>query len=549
MNYSDYWRINKSSVEPVELANALKGVQKVVGHLGVKAEVMWTELPSGREERIELPLSLVSREYPISLEKMDVIVGTAVHQAIHILENSEQVRDYLSSMGDEPSLQKFIEMGEDIHVDGLAKKKGLFGNYVQKLRAWWLNETGLNINYSLSFSLDTLFEIWGHIILDKVLPSVPQERLKDWAKLTPQMDIELLVEVLCCGNEYAGLRVEEILRSIPKQSLEPLKLLLSRTFEILEYGPVGRASCYRSLWAELQQFFEEREDRTSLPMSPSYREESVSGSPMAERISGRETDELASQIKDALNQVGEKRSWLLFPTVLENSQQPAEAIPNLELARRLREVFHFHQEENSRVNRGLRGGKIDGRRLHRVYTTGLLFKQKERILQDNRWNITLLLDASGSMVENWDMVESIYVALAGALKEKRHKLEILAYKELNANCVITKLLDGEATFTTAPAGNTPSGQAIIATALKLPKVKRRLILHFTDGFSNVGLDVSRALDFCQLEGIELFTLGLGNELEVFLKKYKRNFNLVESIEQLPSILASMLREKLRPLRV
>jgi hypothetical protein len=547
MNYSDYWRINKSSIRYAELANALKGIQKVIGHLGVKAEVVWTERPSGHEEKIELPLSLVS-ECPIPAEKMDVLVGTAVHQAIHILENSQQVRDYLSSMDGEPSLQKFVEMAEDIHVDGFAKKKGLFGNYVQKLRAWWVNEIGLNINYSLpfSFSLDTLFEIWGHIMLDEVFPNIPREGLKGWAQLSPRMDVDLLAEVLSCSNEYARAEVKGILMSIPNQYLAPLKLLLSRTFEVLEYGPASRASCYRNLWVELHQFFEEWEAETDSSMSSSCKGGPGPVSPIAEMTSGQEAEELTPQLKNTLNQIGEKRSWLLFPTVFEDSHQPTKTAPNLELARRLREVFHFHQREASRVNRGLRGGKIDGRRLYRVYTTSLLFKQRERVVQGDRWNITLLLDASDSMAENWSLVEGIYVALAEALKERRHKLEILAYEELNANCVITRLLNGEALFTTTPAGNTPSGQAIMVAALKLSKGKRRLILHLTDGFSNVGLDVSRAMDFCQLEGIELFTLGFGDELEVFRKKYKKNFKLVGSIEQLPFVLASLLREKLHP---
>ena len=65
INYSEYWRVNKSYIEHIEMANALKALRKVVGQLGVDAEVLWAGMAPSHGDKIELSAPLVLGEYPI----------------------------------------------------------------------------------------------------------------------------------------------------------------------------------------------------------------------------------------------------------------------------------------------------------------------------------------------------------------------------------------------------------------------------------------------------------------------------------------------------
>jgi hypothetical protein len=93
---------------------------------------------------------------------------------------------------------------------------------------------------------------------------------------------------------------------------------------------------------------------------------------------------------------------------------------------------------------------------------------------------------------------------------------------------------------------TPSGQAIIAATLKMPKDKRgKFIIHLTDGESNIGASVQLALNFCRKEKIDIVTLGCGyRDPQLLRNRYSSSLQLLNYFEQLPTALEILLRKKL-----
>ena len=183
--------------------------------------------------------------------------------------------------------------------------------------------------------------------------------------------------------------------------------------------------------------------------------------------------------------------------------------------------------------------------MYRVPTTGTIFKDKE-LDKENIWTVSVLVDASTSMTASWNIVESTYATLAEAWNEDISRLNLYSYSEHRGTCIITKLFYGGKLFATTPSGNTPSAQAILTVATIMPKGNRRFILHITDGKVNVGFDMRLALQFCEKENIDLVTIGTSgiDILELQDRFGSDYFEIIESLEDLPGVLASLLRSRL-----
>lgn len=573
MSYSDYWRVNKSYISHEELTNALRALRKVVGYLGVDKETVWTGIPVPREEeRIELPLFLAQGEYPIPSEKMDVLVGLAVHEALHARQDRQHAWGYLSQMfprmEDKTPLRKIADAGEDIHVDGVALKMGLLGKYVQKSRAWW--REGTKKDFTIGFpNEESLLGVWMDIVLDGVFPSLPPENVGDIlasvAKMSPASGASLgdmgpLIETLC-NRDLEGMgHIHKILVSMPRDYLEPLQMLLLKMPEIIEGDPEDRALCYRDFWVKLEPTFAEwnaaiglgelSEDRGGVEASAEEVGEVEDALPsvIANSILAGLSDEakdVTARIENILMTLGgESDRHLLYETVFQDGIEPCKAAPHRKLVRRLKEVFRLQREEAARTHHGLPSGKLDARRLYRAYTTGMAFKQKEYFPENTLWNIMLLLDASGSVLWRWDFIESVYTALVEALVEGNAKLEVYAYKETQMVCEITRLFYDHSLYTLLPSGTTPTGEAMIAAGLMMPPTGRRLMIHVTDGLWNTGVDTWYALEFLKRQQIDMVTLGCGGARKAFELQYGKNFELMDSIDELPKALDALLRRKL-----
>ena len=139
--------------------------------------------------------------------------------------------------------------------------------------------------------------------------------------------------------------------------------------------------------------------------------------------------------------------------------------------------------------RGELSGQVDRHHLYRAGIDHKVFKQN-RVKPHRDKKVVCLLDASSSMGGN----TKIYQA-AHALARVVDGTEVLSYNQPgNDQCVVTRQTSGRGFKRIKVSGGTPSGQALIATALKFPD---RMIIHFTDGDSNDGFTTLTALRIMQ----------------------------------------------------
>jgi len=210
---------------------------------------------------------------------------------------------------------------------------------------------------------------------------------------------------------------------------------------------------------------------------------------------------------------------------------------------RLRAIFRSYAAPRRLVSRGLVAGRVDPRRLHRAPVTGRCFRQDERV-PNLDWNVTLLLDASGSMRGGkWRMVEHTVANLHRALTGFHNRLQAYAYFEVDGVCMISRLTGERGLFSVPPSGQTASGQALIAAAYFMPPGRtRRLLLHVTDGESNFGCDVAHGIRFCAARGVRLLTLGCGIQNRPALERqYGNPLQILEHFGPLPAAVERLLR--------
>ena len=81
--FSGFWRLNTSPIAETELANLLRALRKVGGHLGQNVgRIEWAGMSTGGGASIVLDPALVSGEYPVPPENVDYVLGLLVHEAI-----------------------------------------------------------------------------------------------------------------------------------------------------------------------------------------------------------------------------------------------------------------------------------------------------------------------------------------------------------------------------------------------------------------------------------------------------------------------------------
>jgi len=569
-NLSDNWRVNKSGLEHIELVNALKAVRKVVGHLNLDINVLWTGMSLGRKNYgIELPPDLVLGEYPIPGDKMDVLVGYAVHEALHIIEKSSIIRAYFqqkySHINDSELVSAIIEAGEDVHIEGIARKKGVLGKYSPKFRTWWNKNMTPEIPRSFP-SLQLLIDRYLGIVLDLTfvntsmcaldrLDELFETKLTEKKLVNERVNDKKLAEIFCEGDRALMMGFRMILTDIAQGCEEPLRILLANTKNIISCNHTRRISLYEDFWSDWGDEFikwkkeaEEYKKELKFEEILSLRKSSLSSglAESLEQVLAQDTMDIDAMLDNTLDSIGRGAlKWAVLPTKISKATELCKTPADPKLVQRLKAIFHLQKQETRRLNRGLKSGKIDASRLYRVSTTETIFKNKY-FEPESSWNIAILVDASSSMALNWYLVESMYATISGVWSGSTNKFYMYAYGEDMGTCDIIELYHGGRLFTITPSGSTPSSQAIMAMASIMPKGKRTFILHITDGGFNVGVDIDIAVKHCKNENIDLVTIGPeGMEINELRDRFgSDSFVIVDSIEELPDALGSVLKKKL-----
>jgi hypothetical protein len=215
---------------------------------------------------------------------------------------------------------------------------------------------------------------------------------------------------------------------------------------------------------------------------------------------------------------------------------------------KLRQIMKLAAQKRTIYNRGLTSGRIDRRKLYRAPLNGRSFLLKKfnfELLSD----MILIIDATGSMADpnKWNQAQAISQTLFSAIKEYNKNARMFAYNEVKDKCRLTEVYGSEKFYAVMPHGRTASGEAIIATALKIKsnQNKKSYIIHITDGASNWGCGVKNAITFCKKRKIKLLTIGIActPSAKTSLKdEYGQFVQFINHIDELPRLFGEQLRE-------
>jgi hypothetical protein len=528
---SSYWRKNTSSLEAVEMANLLRALRKVAGHLGENiGRIEFSGMSTDGKHGILIEPETVMGQYPVPADKVDFLVGLVVHQAIHRMEWSDHVWKVLEPVMAEMMpramviFQKLVRIGESIFMD-LCSDQTVFGFYTKIAR-----DKAIGLDRCRFFSdrpcIDTLMTLWWDRAFS---PDNTFDVPVDYE--TPFEELTLLTRNLKAISQSAAKVTHRCDQRIS---------LYQNTWIKLEPAIIS----WKIMDKHLFWFFYPKSPGVEKKQSTRklFRKTKALPLVLARDIERRLCSD-SVDLTPLIRSVAGYENETVAPMSHWDFHAESRPVVDRKMVGRLRAVFAHYAERNTLTSRGLAGGRIDRRRLYRVAVGGRCFKSIHRI-PNLDWGVGLLVDASGSMRgSKWQLVENTIATIHKALSGYQNRLSAWAYFEVSGICMISRLIAKNRLFSVPPAGQTASGQAIIAAASMMPKnVQRNLLIHITDGESNFGCDVSYGLEYCRLRKIQLITLGCGYKNRPAMERqYGRAIEFIDYFEQLPKAMETLFK--------
>ena len=530
---SEYWRRNTSTLEAIELANLLKALRKVAGHLGPNAGIVeYAGMSQAGGSSILIDPGTVMGAYPVLPEKVDHLVGVVVHEALSRIEWTERVwklmEPYFATISGTALVrfQKIVKTGEDIYLDSILTGSVL-GMYLATARRPAFAETRRGrVSSSDGLSFEALIRLWWAASLEDHAIPLADHRYQEPLRLL----MALTSRLLAIRQKHASVTSRCEARSLVyKQSWGQLVGVLSGLplmDKRLSWVPshLVKTSGRQSQGVTVPGIKPAMPMRLSREIETHLAASSSDITPLIRSVVGYDNPEVVTTSR-----------W--------DYHIPAHPMVDRALVARLRAIFASYSEREKAVSRGLTSGRIDSRRLYRAPVTGRCFKELDsRPSMD--WNVTLLIDASGSMRgPKWRMVENTVNTIHEALKGYRNSLAAHAYFEIEGICMVSSLIRDNHVFSVPPCGQTASGQAIIAAALFMQVNRRRkLLIHVTDGESNYGCSVAHGIGFCRQNNIHLITLGCGcRDKKAMQEQYGNTIEFIGGFRQLPQAIERLLR--------
>ena len=540
--YSEYWRRDKSPVEVLELANALRSVRKISSYVGRNiGDVVWAGMDF--KNGISLDPTFLLGKYPLPAAKTDIAVGMAIHKGFQVTEWSDRFRSMILKELDLPPVYEFkfnlfFDMAEKVYSDLLANRK-MLGLYAEKHREWELKEKYKEfINPP---TVDEVLHIWWKMAADR-----KGQKYKDKYVDT---SVGGLTERTSLLKFYQ--KPIDLLNSI----VEPLKNECPDIPDVSRRGEF-RIALYKSIWPELLSYIRFWPGNRADPfmLHDKYdddiaKEEKDKKAVKSTIISCAEAIEKCLR-KGQVDYTDDIKSIVTNEEDVVNIEgndivMPAENKINKKILNNLRVIIRSIAQRNIIYNRGLVTGKIDRRRVYRAPTTGTVFVQKKDNFELAN-NFVFLVDCTGSMSDptKWDHAQTVYQTLFAAIREFNKNARLIGYNEVKDACRITDLYRAGSFYSVFPNGKTASGEAIIATVLSLKKYhKKPFIVHVTDGASNWGCGVSEAIAFCEKRKVNLLTIGIGcsrSDKQALREEYGNLVEFADNINFLPRLFKNLL---------
>ncbi len=528
---SDFWRKNVAYQEAAELACVLKALRKVAGNIGENVGLVeYAGMSDQSSGNIILDPGTIMGTYPVPPEKIDALVGLVTHEALHRKHWSEYVwklleRDF-SKMSPRSVIgfQKMIHRGEDIYVDSTVDGS-ILGVYLQKVRSHALKvEEGRLPDRDKC--VETLFWLWWAAASGYNDSST----LRDAYRKPLAVLDELSEHLLLPGDRYTGVTDRCTIRADLYQSAWSRLEGMIRSFEMVD------KKLYWTAFPEVDRLCPKEQ------VSPEKENKAILSQDLARSIS-TQLAATSADITPLIRSVVGHDCPDVVPISRWDYHIPAHPVVDHRTVNRLRSLFYSYSDQTVHVNRGLKSGRLDKRRLYRAALNGDCFYQREQVPSLD-WNVTLLVDASGSMRGNkWRIVENTIATIHKALLNCGVYFKAWAYFEIDGVCMLSSLTKGSKLFSVPPCGQTASGQAILAASLFMPRDrKKKVLVHITDGQCNYGLDVEYGIEHCLKNNIILITLGCGcHQQEEMSRQYGTTVQFIRRFSQLTDAIANLFK--------
>nr|AIS23711.1 IbsF [Thauera sp. pCyN2] len=546
--YSEFWRRDKSPVEPLELAKLLQALRKITLFVGRNVgSIVWSGMEV--ENAIAIDPTPIMGKYPVPASKVDLMVGIAIQEAYKKVEWSSRLRQDAHARVQPPpqyeyKFDMFFSLCEDVYVDCLSNH-GVFGYYTEAARKWRISRNNARLISPPTAS--EMLHYWWDIAADR-----NKDRFREGFK---DRTVGHIVDRGSLVKFYKP--PIDLLNRI----VVPLRDECPKIRSVTERGEY-RLDLYLSVWPELLDLIKfwpgDSGDRFLVPDGcdedlakedeefKAVKATIVSYAQLIERAIPNKRHDFTEELKESVD-----RPEMVVP--IEGSDIVMQARNKVDelLLRRLERVVKAATQRRTKFNRGVQTGKIHRRSLYRAHTTGAVFQQKLHEFE-LRGNIILLVDATGSMADpvKWHQAEVTYQTLYYAIHSCNKNARLFAYNEVKQTCRITELYRAGKMLTVLPQGKTASGEAIIAATMSTRNSQRkRLVIHITDGASNWGCGVDEAISYCRRNRVSLLTLGIGCSPAGKQSLRAEYGNLVEFIDdtaELPRLLSKLLNYDKRP---
>jgi hypothetical protein len=187
---SSCWRKNISFQEAAELANLLRALRKVAGHLGDNVgRIEYAGMSPDGQSGILIEPETVMGQYPVPTDKVDFLVGLVVHRALHRMEWSDHVWKSLEPIMLQMTpramviFQQLVRFGEAIFMD-LRSAQTVFGLYAKIVRDKAIRQDRLRFS-SCRLCVDLLMTMWRESAFNPhPAPDIPPEYDSSFKELT-----------------------------------------------------------------------------------------------------------------------------------------------------------------------------------------------------------------------------------------------------------------------------------------------------------------------------------------------------------------------------
>ena len=609
---SEKWRTTSSKLQSLDLAAIQKSLSNVAGQFSghrIKSFKFGTGTYADGDGNIVYDVTeVLDMPSPLSAEQVDVIVGKIVHESGHVKVESANTRhrSLLTGESEDAPLNYYelTSLGEEVYTDNYVYRNmgKVAPEYLRRARVKSVDlstepegiynmllvqhvyggkpsaesmSTLQNVEltiYSIANAMltkvasrdflgrdrrDLYVRTW-YAIRALISSLVQQKQIADdMANATfgfPQdgpikSKTQITRENVEKAKNALGLKDKEKVAPIDTglgfthQPLNHELTALNKKLNDLSYGPRGRRRRSKKASEEKDQVYKEIADLKMAQAKDALSPESQHKHEVIISIQDAietESEDLTSAIQGY--QLAEFGNSYPVNVVYSKAKKEAKEYTEFDtdLYKKLVSLKNLKNTIGKETLRGEERGLVDRHNLYRAGIDGKVFKQI-RMKPRKEIKIACLLDASGSMSHG----KGIYKA-AHALSKVVRGTEVLSYYSYGESCLITRQTSGQGFKEINIGGGTPSGQALLAAARKFPD---RMLIHFTDGDSNLGFTTDQAYEIMRKQFPKVKVIDVQMREKGYERALKTHPNVVRvsisEVKEFPKVLQEAIKPWVR----